>query len=73
MRQAGTEKDPQDGHVVLGTKDARCRGATPTALHLEQLTLGLYDAYDRRDFDTPLTNFICPTVCPKLKISMTQD
>ncbi|KAF2171022.1 hypothetical protein M409DRAFT_18995 [Zasmidium cellare ATCC 36951] len=45
----------------MDTKDARCRGDTPTALHLEQLTLGLYDAYDRRDFDKPLRNFICPT------------
>ena len=52
----------ENGHVVMDTKDARCRGATPTALHLEQLTLSLYDAYDRRDFHTPLKNFICPTV-----------
>lgn len=62
MSEAGTEEDSQDGHVVMETKDARCRGATPTALYLEQLTLGLYDAYDRRDFDKPLSNFICPTV-----------
>lgn len=62
MRKPGTEEDHQDDHVVMQTKDARCRGATPTALYLEQLTLGLYDAYDRRDFDKPLRNFICPTV-----------
>lgn len=56
------EEDGQE--EVMGTKDARCRGTTPTALHLEKLTLSLYDAYDQRDFEKPLRNFICPTVSP---------